>query len=138
MENNTENGVVAQGGTAPVKMNISAETVENARAMVEDLSSMDELMEITSDYLKLEKDDSKRFIFYEMTEMQGMGENNEMVPAVKLMDEEGKFVVSAAKVLVGTCVGLVAPCPIQVDCKGKVKGKNGSYDDLVIIALGKK
>lgn len=137
MEDNNQNGVAVQGTVAQGRMNVTAESAAAVQELANTLEDMDELMEITSDYLKFEKDDKLRFVYAGMTEISSV-DGKSMSEAVKLMDSDGKFKISAAMVLVGTCKTLNAPCAIQVECLGKVKGKKGEYDDLKITALGSK
>lgn len=97
-------------------------------------------MEIGADYFKIEPGEQKRVLFVEMTEMNGIGEKNgQMIPAVRLMAGDGRFKINADKVLVSTCRALSEKgrknVPIQITCKGMLKGPKGSYRDLVVNEL---
>lgn len=96
-------------------------------------------VELGSDYWTLEPGETERVVFMEMTQMNKMGSDNEMIDAVKLLGPDGKFKICADKVLVSTCRNLAAKgrknVALSITCKGKIKTAKGSYKDLQINEL---
>lgn len=105
-------------------------------------------IEVTSEYLKFEDDGGEeefRFVFSGMTSIKNQYRKSpndpEFVDAVRMINKEGRFFVSAEAMLVGTCLdwfdksGDPIPTPFSVRCVGMKQGKAGSYKKLVIKQL---
>jgi hypothetical protein len=111
----------------------------SAAELLEQMSKADVGQELGSDYWTIEPGESERVIFTEMTQMNKMGSDNEMIDAVRLLGADGKFKICADKVLVSTCRQLSNKgrinVALQVTCKGKIKTPKGSYKDLQINEL---
>lgn len=103
------------------------------------ISQADVGVELGSDYWTIEPGETERIVFMEMTQMNKMGSDSEMIDAVKLLGPDGKFKICADKVLVSTCRNLASKgrqnVALQIVCKGKIKTAKGSYKDLQINEL---
>jgi hypothetical protein len=95
--------------------------------------------ELGSDYFTVEPGETERVVFIEMTKMNKMGSDSEMIDAVRLLGADGKLKICADKVLVSTCRNIASNgrrnVPLQIICKGKIKSVKGSYKDLQINEL---
>ncbi len=95
--------------------------------------------ELGSDYFTVEPGESERVVFLEMTKMNKMGSDSEMIDAVRLLGADGKYKICADKVLVSTCRNIASSgrknVALQILCKGKIKTAKGSYKDLQINEL---
>lgn len=98
--------------------------------------------EIGSDYFTLEPGEEARLLFVEMTEMNGMGDQEgAMIPAVKLFNpKDGKYKINADKVVVSACRALAAKkrsnVAISIVCVGTTKSAKGfKYKDFQINEL---
>ena len=111
----------------------------SASELLKQMSEAEVGQELGSDYFTLEPGESERVVFMEMTQMNKMGTDNEMIDAVRLLGSDGKFKICADKVLVSTCRQLSSKgrknVALQIICKGKIKTPRGSYKDLQINEL---
>ncbi len=96
--------------------------------------------ELTSEYWTLEVAEEERVVLIEMTEMNKMGgTNGEMTDAVRLLTSDGVLAICADKVIVSTARTLFNKgkknIPVNIVCKNKKKGANGTYKEFEIKAL---
>jgi len=119
----------------------------NSDDLAEMLKSFDTengVFEVTSEYIDFDEGIESLFVFIGMTKISNTfqkdsnDDSTKFVPAVKLIDEDGRTRVSASAVLVGACSELIAPSPIKVIPTGMVKGKNGTYQNLRVFVLTKE
>lgn len=95
--------------------------------------------ELGSDYMTFEVGEETRVVFIEMTKMNKMGSDSEMIDAVRLLGLDGKLKINADKVLVSIGKSLTQNnrrnVALQVSCIGMIKSPKGSYRDLKINEL---
>lgn len=95
--------------------------------------------ELGSDYMTFEVGEETRVVFIEMTKMNKMGSDSEMIDAVRLLGLDGKLKINADKVLVSIGKSLTQNnrknVALQISCVGMIKSNKGSYRDLKINEL---
>ena len=134
-----EEGAVANNELAVQEIQTENGKIVNTADLLKQMAEAEVGQELGSDYWTLEPGESERVIFTEMTQMNKMGTDNEMIDAVRLLGSDGKFKICADKVLVSTCRQLASKnrknVPLQVICTGKIKTARGSYKELQINEL---
>lgn len=133
-----KNEEVATQEVVPTILNEQGREVSVSDLMAQ-ISQAEVGIELGSDYWTIEPGETERVVFMEMTQMNKMGSDSEMIDAVKLLGPDGKFKICADKVLVSTCRNLASKgrqnVALQIVCKGKIKTAKGSYKDLQINEL---
>lgn len=128
-------------GNAPAVIEFETGKEMSVAEVFAQMDKADVGLELGSDYFKLEGGESERVIFVEMTEINKINSTDgEMVEAVKLLTKNGRYAINADKVIVSTCRALAAKgrsnVPLQITCKGEVKGKSGfKYKEFAINEL---
>lgn len=90
--------------------------------------------EVTGKYLSFEswtKDEERIMVFTGMTTFKT--EKDEIIPAAKLVDEQGTRFICASAVLTGSLANVAAPKAVKIKNLGKPAGKN-YYDLKVFVA----
>lgn len=129
------------GGNAPAVIEVETGKEMSVADVFAQMEAAEIGLELGSDYFKLEGGESERVIFVEMTEINKINSTDgEMVEAVKLLTKNGRYAINADKVIVSTCRALAAKgrnnVPLQITCKGEVKGKSGfKYKEFAINEL---
>lgn len=110
-------------------------SLQQMGAILKDLE-LDEDMEVTSEYLKIEVGEEVRAFFLEMTSIKKIdGEDGETTPAVRLCLEDGTLAINADAVIVSTCRQFKPNTPIAIRCTGE-SGKTGrKYKTFKIFKL---
>lgn len=111
----------------------------NVSDLLAQISEAEVGQELGSDYLTFEVGEETRVVFIEMTKMNKMGSDSEMIDAVRLLGLDGKLKINADKVLVSIGKTLAQNnrrnVALQVTCVGMIKSPKGSYRDLKINEL---
>ena len=132
MNENNQKVADTQGVEVTTELEVTAEMVEATENMVNVLEDMVPIMEVTSEYIKFEKDEVRNFVYVGIVPMKSV-DGKSTVEAVKVgfMDEDKdfRFGITAATVLVGSAKQLKQGTPLRVTCLGKKKGKEGEYDN---------
>ncbi len=127
---------VEKQGAGLAVANVSPE-VQNMLALLNEAKVVKEL---TSEYLtpedQFELGEEKRFIFTGMRKIAAMEAGKERSDAVCLMDATGKSWITAAAVVVGSCIDLKPFTAVSLVYKGKEVGKNKmKYDAFDVTEL---
>ena len=121
------------------EVEVANAALSNAPATIEIETGKE--MGVAELFAQIEGGESERVIFVEMTEINKINSTDgEMVEAVKLLTKNGRYAINADKVIVSTCRALAAKgrsnVPLQITCKGEVKGKSGfKYKEFAINEL---
>jgi len=98
---------------------------------------------LSSEYLKMEKDESMRFAVVskstmEVPDEEGEGKekgNTRLIPTLIMVDENGSTKTAGQTVLVNSISGSV-PCYVEIVCRGSVKLTGGrTYTDFDVFPL---
>lgn len=119
-------------------LQLNKELYKNTLDALKGLEKLDDSMEITSEYLKLEEGEQQRFVYMGMTRLtsQYATEDPEgKVDAVKLMGSDQKIYIAADAVIVSSLSECTPPCPVAITNIGEEKGKNGTYKTFKISLL---
>lgn len=131
-------GEVATNEVVPTIVNENGKEV-SVTDLLAQINEAEVGIELGSDYWTIEPGETERVVFMEMTQMNKMGSDNEMIDAVRLLGQDGRFKICADKVIVSTCRNLSNKgrknVALSVTCKGKIKTAKGSYKDFQINEL---
>ncbi len=112
---------------------------EQMAAMLTGLDK-DRKVEVTATYLSPEEHftegEAQRFVFMgfsSVTAMEGQGDENGKVKAIKLFGEDQQIYIAASAILVSACEELPINTAIEVTYLGKEKGKKGyRFDNFMV------
>ncbi len=144
----TETMAVSESATNQKSVvTVDRDTLLRAKEMSQLLKGFNKenAVELTSEYIDFEEGVEYLMVFAGMTTIKNQFKarptDPDNIEAVRLIDDAGKFKVSADVMLVGTCRdwhkadGEPIATPILVVCQGKVNAKVGSYKKLSISKL---
>ena len=118
----------------------SVVTENDKEQLLEMLDSFKEETEVTSEYLESEEGDEFKGYYMGKTRIKAMeneGDEDGMTDAVRLLLEDGKYYISANRMLVGTLSGYPEKIPVKITNTGQEKSKAGfKYNTYSIKILG--
>lgn len=131
-----EVATIEQPKNVPATLVVNEKQLDTAQA-ISMLKKADVGVELSTAYWTPEVGETIRAFMIDETTINAYNDETERVPAVKLLLEDNTMVINADKVLVSALLQQKTPrpFPVQIECIGMEKGKNGSYKKIVVNSL---